>query len=174
MKIPFTDQFLLDIYDFIEEIDKAFDPFGIRTIKEAYCPGLYKLRRRYERRKARKQFSNFVSYLKRKGYIKIKNLEAKQGVMLTKKGMEKVLKVKLRTRPRKKRRDKKWQMIIFDIPEKKRFLRDLLRENLRILDYKILQQSVWVCPYDVLKETEKIIRRYSLDNYVKLFLIEEI
>jgi hypothetical protein len=38
----------------------------------------------------------------------------------------------------------------------------------------MLQQSVWVCPYDVLEETEAILRKYSLDEYVKLFLIEEV
>ena len=53
-------------------------------------------------------------------------------------------------------------------------LRDLLRENLYFLGYKMLQQSVWVCPYNVSKETEAVLRKYSLDPYVKLFLIEEI
>ncbi len=75
---------------------------------------------------------------------------------------------------KKRRPDGKWQMVIFDIPEKKRVLRDIFRENLQILGYKILQQSVWVCPYEISKETEGIIRQYSLDPYVKLFLIEEI
>jgi DNA-binding transcriptional regulator PaaX len=53
-------------------------------------------------------------------------------------------------------------------------LRDLLRELLYLLGYRMLQQSVWVCPYDVLKETEAIIQKLSLERYVKIFLIEEI
>lgn len=94
--------------------------------------------------------------------------------MITPKGAEKILKIKIKTAAGKRRSDGKWQMIIFDIPESKKRLRELLRETLYFLKYQKLQQSVWVCPYDVLRETEAILRKYSLDQYVKLFLIEEI
>lgn len=174
MRLPLTDKFLLDLYNFIEKIDKVFDLFAPRTMKEVWYPDSYKLRRKYERKITRKQFSRLIYYLKNQGYIKIKNLEQKQGVLLTKKGRDKVLRAKFKIKKKKKRHDGKWQMVIFDIPERKRVFRDLLRENLQILGYKMLQRSIWVCPYDVLEETEGIIRRYSLDPYVKLFLIEEI
>ena len=175
MRIPITDQFLLDLYNLIEKIDETTESFvPPRTMKEVLYPDIYRLRRLYERKKAKRYFAQFIDYLSGKGYIKIKNLEQKQGIILTKKGAEKALKTKLRLEEKKKRSDGKFQMIIFDIPEKKRYLRDLLRENLQILGYKMLQKSIWVCPHDVLKETEKIIREYSLDQYVKLFLIEEI
>ena len=174
MKISLTDKFLWDLYTFIEKADKSFDLFSPRTIKEAFYPDLFRLKREYERKKAKRQFSQFVNYLKKKGYIKIKNLKEKRGVIITKKGINKVLVAKIKSKERKRRNDKKWQMIIFDIPEKKRHLRDLLRENLHFLGYRMLQQSIWVCPYNVFKETEAFIREYSLDQYVKLFLIEEI
>jgi len=175
MKLPLTDKFLFDLYNLLEKIDEISEPFiPPRTMKEVLSPSFFKLRRMYERKKAKRQFSQFINYLKKKGYIKIKNLEQKQGVILTKKGREKVLKVKVRIQNKKKRPDGKWQMIIFDIPEKKRHLRNLLREYLYSLGYRMLQQSVWVCPYDILKETETILREYSLDPYVKLFLIEEV
>ena len=174
MRLPFTDQFLLDVYNLIEKVDETFDLFGKRTMKDVYCPELYKLKKKYQRKKARRQFSRLVYYLKKKGYIKIKNLEQKQAILITKKGADKILKIRFKARQKKKRTDGKWQMVIFDIPERKRSLRDLLRENLQLLGYKMLQQSIWVCPYDVSKETESIIRKYSLDSYVKLFLIEEI
>jgi len=173
MRLPFTDKFLWDLYSFIEKTGKTFDLFALRTIKEAFYPDFYKLRRKYERNKAKREFSQFVNYLKKKGYIKIKGLKEKQGIILTKKGADKVLTIKFKTKEKKRRPDGKWQMIIFDIPEKKRHLRNLLRENLHFLGYKILQQSVWICPYDVLKETEGFLRKHTLDPYVKLFLIEE-
>ena len=84
------------------------------------------------------------------------------------------MKIKYKVMKKNKRKDGKWQMIIFDIPERKRDLRNLLRENLYLLGYKMLQQSVWISPYNVLKETEAILRRYSLDPYVKLILIKKI
>ncbi len=174
MKLPITDKFLLNVYNYTEKLDKTFDIFAYKTIKEAYCPALYDLKKQYERQKNKQKFSQLIYRLKKNGYIKIKNLEQNEGVMLTKRGAEKVLKVKLKTERKKRRSDEKWQMIIFDIPEEKRFLRDLLREKLRLLEYKMLQQSIWVCPYNVQKETELILRKHSLDLYVKLFLIKEI
>lgn len=175
MKLPLTDQFLLSLYNLIEEIDRVSEKFiPPRTMRELLYGDLYRLKREYERKKAKRQFSQFINYLKKKGYIEIKNLKEKQGVLLTRKGTDKVLGLRLKLEKRKRRPDGKWQMIIFDIPEKKRHLRDLLRLKLHQLGYKILQQSVWVCPYDVMRETEEFLRIYSLDQYIKLFLIEEI
>ncbi len=48
----------------------------------------------------------------------------------------------------RKRWDKRWRMIIFDIPEKYRRTRDKLRLTLRSLGFVQLQGSVWVYPYD--------------------------
>jgi len=176
MRLPLTDKFLWDLYNFLEKADDTLAViFPSREFfEEARYHDLYELKKAYEKGKSRKYFSQFIYYLKKRGYIKIKNLEQKKGVILTKKGGEKVLKIKFRMKEKKKRPDGKWQMVIFDIPEKKKHLRDLLRENLYLLGYKMLQKSVWVCPYDVLRETEVILRKYFLDQYVKLFLIEEI
>ena len=174
MKLPITDKFLLDVYDYAEKLNKTFDIFAYKTIEEAYCPSLYDLRNQYKSQKSKQRFSQLIYRLKRNGYIEIKNLKQNKGVVLTKKGTEKILKAKLKIKTKQKRSDRKWQMIIFDIPEEKRYLRDLLRDNLRLLGYRILQQSIWVCPYNVFKETESFLRKYSIDPYVKLFLIEEI
>ncbi len=174
MKLPITEKFLLDVYDYAEKLDETFDIFAFRTMKEACCPSLYELKQKYKREKTKRQFSQLIYRLKKNGYIKIKNLEQNEGIILTKKGTEKVLKSKIKIQNNKKRPDKKWQMIIFDIPEEKRQLRNLLRQKLILLKYKMLQQSIWICPYDVQKETEFILRENSIDPYVKLFLIEEI
>jgi len=174
MRLPITEKFLLDVYDRIEKLDETFSLFIPQTMNEACYPDLYELKQQHKRRKTKQEFNQLVYYLKKKGYIKIKNLEQNKGVILTKKGEEKVLRIKFKIRRKEERSDKKWQMIIFDIPEKKRHLRDLLRDKLCLLEYRMLQQSIWVCPYDVQKETEFILRKYSLDPYVKLFLIEEI
>lgn len=173
MKLPITDKFLWMLYNFLEELDRAFDVVAPRTMKEVVCPDFFKLKREWERKESRKNFSRLIYYLKKKGLIKIENLKAKKGIILSKKGEKKILKIKYKMIKKKRRKDGKFIMLIFDIPERKRSLRNLLREHLHLLGYKILQQSVWICPYDVLKETEEFLRIYSLDTYVKIFLIEE-
>ena len=174
MRLPFTDKFLWDLYNFIEKIDKTFELFYPRTMKEVWFPDLYKLKRGYGRKKDRQQFSQLIYYLKKKGYIKIKNLEEKQAVLLTKKGTDKVLKIKFKTKEKKKRLDGKWQMVIFDIPEDIKNKRDYFRYGLKRLKYQKLQQSIWICPYDVLKDTDELIKYLKLDSFARLLLIEEI
>ena len=174
MKLPITDKFLLNVYSHTEKLNETFDIFAPRTMREVCCPALYDLKKQYKKQKEKQKFTQLIYRLKKNGYIKIKNLKQNEGIILTKKGTEKVLKAKLRMKNKQKRSDGKWQMIIFDIPEKKRYLRSLLREKLLLLEYKILQKSIWICPYDVSKETEFILRKHSIDPYVKLFLIEEI
>lgn len=49
---------------------------------------------------------------------------------------------------RPKRWDGKWRLVIFDIHERRRRARDLLRLQLQELGLIRLQNSVWVYPYD--------------------------
>lgn len=174
MKLPLTDQFLLDMYAFLENLGGAYRSFAPRTMREVLYPELFKMRKEYARKRDRKQFGQFLHYLRKRGYIRIKNLENHKGVLLTPAGAERALEVKMILKSQKKRPDGKWQMIIFDIPEKKRGLRDLLRFSLFRLGYQKFQESVWVSSYDVAEATEKIIREHDLDSYIKTFLIEEI
>ncbi|MDD2935296.1 MAG: hypothetical protein PHX25_02360 [Candidatus Pacebacteria bacterium] len=69
---------------------------------------------------------------------------------LTKEGEKLVNKYKLGDLEIKKPKkwDKKWRVIIFDISEKKKILRNLLRSNLIRFGFVKLQNSVWVFPYD--------------------------
>ena len=39
-------------------------------------------------------------------------------------------------------------MLIFDIPERQRELRDKVRNTLKTIGFKQLQQSVWIYPFD--------------------------
>lgn len=171
MKIPITDKFLWDLYNLLESVKPPEIP---RKITDALSPDFFRLKQEWSKRKRAKGFSRLIYYLKKKGLIDIENLKGKKAILLTKKGSERVLKISLKTAGKKYRADGKWQMIIFDIPEKKRRQRDFLRNSLLVLGYKMLQKSIWVCPYNVEKETERLLRDYSLDQYVKTFLIEEI
>ncbi len=170
-----TDEFLWDMYKFLE---KAGDVFNFATKLPAmanYLPGPKNpIFRKYQKDRNKRKFTNLVYYLKRKGYIRIKNLKNKQAIMLTKEGMGKALKASFKIEGKVKRKDGRWIMLIFDMPEKYRKSRDLLRGVLHNLGYKMFQQSVWITPYDVSEKTEKLMQFYSLDGYVKIFLIENL
>ncbi len=68
---------------------------------------------------------------------------------LTSKGKQELSKLNLQLhRSSPKRWDGKWRVLIFDIPEKRKGLRQKVRTMLRAIGFVRLQQSVWAYPYD--------------------------
>lgn len=175
MKISITDEFLWDVYNFLEKTrDVADFVFKAPTMRN-YLPGEENpIFKKYRNDRNKRKFSNLLYYLKINGYIKVKNLENKQAIILTKEGISKALKASFILEKTKKRKDGKWVMLIFDIPVKHKRARNLLKSILINLGYKLFQQSVWISPFDVSEKTEALLQMHSLDKYVKIFLIEEI
>ncbi len=175
IKLPITDKFLWDLYCFIEKADDVVDFMFSNKYRQASI-----LRgdenpvfKQYRRKMGRIGFNTLIYRLKKNNFIKSKNLQGKSGVIITKEGFDKILKTSFKAKERNKRKDGKWIMITFDIPEKHKKARALLRSILKNLGFKIFQQSVWITPYDVSEKTERLLQSYSLDRYVRIFLIEE-
>jgi len=178
MKFSVTDQFLWDVYNFLEKAG-SISRFIFKRRRTLYdvMPGpINPVIEKYRKIKNRKKFNRMVCYLKQNGFIKIKNLQGNNTIILTKKGLDGAFRAsfKLGDGEKSKRKDGKWIMIIFDIPKNRRKTRDLLRSILENLGYKMFQYSVWITPYDVFEKTENILQFYRLDKYVKIFLIEEL
>ncbi len=72
---------------------------------------------------------------------------------------------------RKKLPQNQYILVLFDIPEKMHALRDIFRANLKLLNFEKVQQSVWICRYDVLGPVKKLINDSNLSAYVKLLKI---
>lgn len=62
--------------------------------------------------------------------------------------------------------DKKWRLVLFDIPEHYKTGRDALTRKLKDLGFYPLQRSVLVHPYPCRKEIEKITSLYGINNFV--------
>ena len=75
---------------------------------------------------------------------------------------------------RPKRWDKKWRVIIFDIPEKLKRVRNRLIILMRQAGFERLQDSVWVYPYDC----EDIITLLKIDfrigKHLLYLIVEEL
>ncbi|MDP3093860.1 MAG: CRISPR-associated endonuclease Cas2 [bacterium] len=70
--------------------------------------------------------------------------------------------------------DKKWRLVIFDIPERLRQARDALREKLKQLGFYELQKSVFVFPYECEDEIDFVIEFFEMRQYVRTILAEKI
>lgn len=174
MKLSITDEFLWDIYSVLEKAGDAATFILDRRMSRSVIGVENPIFAKYRHDKSRAKFKRLIHYAKANGYISVKNLEGKKAIMLTKEGINKVLKASFIAEDRKKRKDGRWTMLIFDVPEKYRKSRDLLRSILHNLGYKLFQQSVWVTSYDVSEKTEKLLQMHNLEEFVKIFLIEEI
>ena len=67
-----------------------------------------------------------------------------------------------------KKWDGKWRLVLFDIPEKDRVFRDILRKHLKTLKFRKLQHSVFVSPYPFEKPILELVRLYSAEKYVRV------
>jgi len=103
--------------------------------------------KKYQRKK---YLESSITNLLKKGLIEFEKRGDQKFIRLTLKGKQELVKYELGDieikRPR--RWDKKWRIVIFDIKEKRRKTRDILRHTLNRLGFIKLQNSVWVFPYD--------------------------
>ena len=70
--------------------------------------------------------------------------------------------------------DKKWRIVIFDIPEKHKRKREAMRQHLERLGFYKLQKSVFVLPYECCDEIEFLIEFYNIRSHVRQIVAEKI
>ena len=75
---------------------------------------------------------------------------------------------------KKKRWDKRWRVVIFDIPEYRRGTRDKLRLTMRTAGFYRLQDSVWIYPYDCEDFMALVKADLQIGNAVLYMVVEKI
>jgi len=70
--------------------------------------------------------------------------------------------------------DCKWRIVMFDIPERLRRLRDSLRFHFKEIGLVEFQKSVFVYPYPCEKEIEFIVEFYNARKYVRFIVADNI
>lgn len=130
---------------------------------------MYKLQKKLDSlyfKGADKTVRNAIYQVRHKGWLD-KNLN------LTKEGWQK-LKNSLPALLPQRNWDGNWYLTIFDIPERMRRKRDILREKLKLLGFGQLQASVWISAFNYLKNVEEIVESYQLTPYVILAQTDKI
>lgn len=70
--------------------------------------------------------------------------------------------------------DKKWRVVSFDIPEKRKKAREALREKLKDFDFYPLQESLFVSPFPCRDEMDFIAKIFQIENNITYFETQEI
>lgn len=141
-------------------LEKAADGY-IRFEDFVYNPHIYA--RGYDRPLKKSALSQAFKRLRERGLIDF--IDDQQLIFrLTDEGLDRALWTKLRLEEEKW--DGKWRMVIFDIPEKRRSVRDVLRTRLKELGFKRWQQSLWVSKKNCTKPLRDFIKKVGIERWV--------
>ncbi|MBU2109720.1 hypothetical protein KKB71_02065 [Patescibacteria group bacterium] len=97
-------------------------------------------------------------------------------LILTEKGKEKALTYNLDEMKIEKPKawDKKWRIVLFDVPEKARKTRDAFRQHLKQLNFYEFQKSVFIHPYDCKDEIEYLIEFYNARRFIRFVVADSL
>jgi len=162
----------------------------VRDVLLTFFDGMAKVEEifgyRFHRKRAREYWKwrdvdkqnlyNILNRLKKQKYIK-DYTKSKEGIIkLTPLGEKKALryisddfKIKY-----PKLWDKKWHVVIFDIPEDKKSLRDVARKQLKKWGFYQLQKSVFVFPYGCHELIQALKYIYGLGKFMLYMKVDTI
>ncbi len=97
-------------------------------------------------------------------------------LQLTVKGIHRVQRSRLESLvvPIPEKWDKKWRMVVFDIPARKAESRYILTSQLRRLGFVMIQRSVWFHPYPCFDQISELLVYANLQPFVTLAEVSQI
>lgn len=114
--------------------------------------------------------------LYRRGYVNVTYEKGQPVVKITDKGRIEILKYdfdKLEVKP-PKQWDGKWRLVIFDIEEKYRAVRDVVRDKLNQIGFYKFQKSVFIYPYPCEKEIKFLREVLAVPHSIKLLRVDRV
>ncbi len=161
-KIKLTDILLLSVAGFFDLFQEMKDPGGIYS---NYYQNFYGF---VPNRWKKGNYSSLVSRMIQDKKIRKIKKNNKLRYEITTKGITHLQNKYFVLSYQKKRWDKKWRVMIFDIEETNRKIRDSLRYKIKQLGFGYLQKSVWVSPYNTFSYLKQFIKDNNLDSQIIL------
>ncbi|MBI2632880.1 MAG: hypothetical protein HYW78_00620 [Parcubacteria group bacterium] len=130
-------------------------PYFVRNLWRAYT--------KFKRYSPKKISSAFYR-LRKNGLVSIEKKNHQIYISLTEEGRKKagIYQINHLKVTRQKRWDKKWRLLIFDIPHKIRIVREALRGKIKQMGFYQLQKSIWIYPFDCQPEIELLCDFFGL------------
>ena len=136
-----------------------------------FIPELAKLRKKHGDRMVDRSLNKIV----KDNFVKIIEKNGETTLKITDKGKSKLVTFNIDTiKIQQTSWDGKWRFVIFDIPEKMRIARDVLRDKLKEIGFIQIQKSVWASPYECEKEIAFISSVYEVERYVNYIIASKI
>ena len=145
-------------------------PFGAVAIICSLREELMKRRAMKEKEINSRSLSQALYYAKKRNLVRFKKEGEKTVMVLTEKGRKRKLQydwenIKI---PKPDKWDGKWRLLMFDIPEKHKGVREGFREKLKKLGFLQFQKSVWIYPYTCEDELDFVGENLKIRQYLHL------
>lgn len=123
----------------------------------------------------KRDLGRIIKRLEKQEMISIKETSNGTLMEITDKGKKRLLEYDFENIELKaKRRDGKWRLVIFDIPENKKVSRDAFRRKLLDLDFVRLQDSVFASAFPCKREIDFLCHYLGISDYVTLVVLSKI
>lgn len=122
---------------------------------------------------SRRELGLIIRRLQKQEMISINQKDSKTQITITDKGRKRLLeydfeKIKLKA----KKRDGKWRLIIFDIPEYQKNARDVFRKKILQLGFKRIQDSVFISAFPCRPEVDFLAHYLGISDFVSIAIID--
>lgn len=114
--------------------------------------------------------------LREQKHIEIAIENGQEIIRLTRQGKRKILRFSLDTLSiaKPKHWDKKWRLVLYDVPRKDKKMGDIIRQTLQAIGFYGIQKSIYVFPYPCFDQIEFLREYYGLGDNVQYMLVEHI
>jgi len=120
-----------------------------------------------------KYLNRYLNRFKEQGLIRMINKKGRDYYSLTEKGIKKLNNFRFKNNIKQKW-DGLWRVVIFDIPEDKKIVREALRRRLKYFSFFPLQKSVFVFPFDCEKEIDDLAEFFDVSEYLYTLLVKSL
>ena len=134
---------------------------------------MFKNTKKYSKR----QVTSALESIKRQNLIEyVADKDGKTIIRITRKGETKLraFDIELMEIEKPRKWDRKWRLVMFDIPMKFTKRREALRYHLKELGFFQFQKSAWIFPYPCEDEITFIADFHGIGKYVETLTIESI
>jgi len=155
-------------------IDEMVTSTEITFSRSSLSKKLYKLDKSKEIQN--RYFNRSLKRLVGSSSLKSFNMKDDVYYSLSKKGINILLDYRLRHGKfsHDQRWDGFWRLIIFDIPEDKKSIREAFRRKLRHYNFYPLQKSVFVFPFECEKEIQELADSFEIGEHTEIILAKSL
>ena len=155
---------LFGLANLLDVFEEAGDPFHLMSAsyKNMYgwTPQQYK-RHNFYQLVSRSYKAKFIEKVERDGKIYLR---------ITSDGKKEIKRDFPMLSLQNKKWDKRWRIVMFDVAEANKQVRERLRDKLKELGFGMLQESVFISPHDLLRDFSEFAEGAGLKNY--LYVLE--